>query len=111
MKLAAMFEKLLRLMRIGSAVQESTKAIAEIKANARKTGEQIAKLSDPQGKRIYHEVFVGDLAENGHYPWKCRVYHSGGVIEKDGQALSRDVAAAQAQHFAAAKRDYLEQQP
>lgn len=97
---------------LGSAVQNAVNAVAAVPAKRpHKTGEQTAKLTDPHGKRIYHEVFVGEIREDEHYPWKARVYHRDGVFEKDGAALTREAAAAQAQNFAKAKRDHLEQQP
>lgn len=60
-----------------------------------------AKMLDPNGKRVYHEHFVGEDRGDGHFPWTCRVYDAGGLrAEKSGLATSHDVSTAQATSWA-----------
>lgn len=65
-----------------------------------KTGEQSGAMSDPQGKRVYHEYFVGEDRGDGHFPWAARVY-TGGVLhsEKQGLATTHTVARQQADNW------------
>lgn len=72
-----------------------------------------AKLLDPQGKRVYHEHFVGEDRGDGHFPWTCRVYDASGLrVEKDGVATSPEVSTAQAVSFAERmKQSILREQP
>lgn len=61
-----------------------------------KTGEQSGAMADPQGKRVYHEYFVGEDRGDGHYPWATRVY-TGGVLHSEKQGLATTAAVARQQ--------------
>lgn len=78
-----------------------------------KTGEQTGKMSDPQGRRVYHEYFVEEDRGDGHFPWLCRVYSNNVVVsQKAGLATSPQASRQQADEFGlATKKRILEQQP
>ena len=61
-----------------------------------KSGEQAGARADPQGKRVYHEYFVGEDRGDGHYPWATRVY-TGGVLHSEKQGLATTAAVARTQ--------------
>jgi hypothetical protein len=70
-----------------------------------KTGVQTGAMSDPLGKRVYHEYFVGEDRGDGHYPWLCRVY-SGGIVKevKEGLATTPEAARKQANDYGLAMK-------
>lgn len=87
-------------------VPSTGEMVAELAARrATKTGEQLGKMTDPHGKRLYHEYFVGDDRGDGHFPWSGRVYSNGEIAaEKTGLAASYEVARKQAIDWAIVTR-------
>lgn len=83
------------------AVQALAQAAIQVAAEkVAKTGVQTGALSDPMGKRVYHEYFVGEDRGDGHYTWLCRVYSGGTLKEvKEGLAASESVARKQADAY------------
>lgn len=77
-----------------------------------KTGEQLGKMTDPLGKRLYHEYFIGDDRGDGHFPWSCRIYCGADLAaEKTGLAASYLVARKQALDWAVKTRQAIGEQP
>jgi len=91
------FDRLGRLFGRVEKAAAVVEAVQELRRPVVKTGEQVALMSDPQGRRVYHEYFVGDDRGDGHFPWQARVYSGTQLVAtKDGLASSRDVASDQA---------------
>lgn len=77
-----------------------------------KTGEQLGAMSDPQGKRIYHEYSVGEARADGTFPWSARVYTNRGVhAEANEVADTAALARAHALNWALTTRKSIEEQP
>jgi len=95
-----------RLKRIKDAIL-GVDAIPAVDAPAPvvKTGEQTGLMAEPQGRRVYHEYFVGEDRGDGHHCWTTRVYTAAGLhTEKEGLALGDDVARKQADAWGLAKK-------
>lgn len=76
-----------------------------------KTGEQLAKLADPQGKRIYYELFIDASLCNGSFPWTARVYDTNGLrSENSGITGSRSASYTKASNWAQQARQHLLEQ-
>jgi hypothetical protein len=89
-----------------------TPAAGLVQGAGRKNGEQHAAMTDPLGKRVYHEYFVGDGRGDGHYPWSCRIYCGANLAaEKTGLAASYLVARKQALDWAVATRKAISEAP
>lgn len=94
--------------------RKEMRKLADVAKRAAPSGPSpiFAKLSDPLGKRIYHETFIGEDRGDGAFPWTCRVYDIGGLrAEKNGLAPSDAVARKQAADWAAKTRQTLLELP
>lgn len=62
--------------------------------------------------RVVHEYFVADAAENGRWPWLCRVYDKHSVAHQmTGSEETEAQAKSAAQTWAKGKKDELRGAP
>ncbi len=97
-------------MRILDKLMGTPPEVSILKETA-KTGEQGAKLADPQGKRVYYETFVDEPDQDKRIHWTARVYDAQGLCaEKKGNSSSQKIAQRHATEWAAKTRQAILEQ-
>lgn len=100
-----------KVLRRNSDVVEVTAPVVVVDSSIVKTGEQLAKLTDSQGKRIYYELFIDASLDNGSFPWTARVYDTNGLrSENSGITGSRSASYTKASNWAQQTRQHLLEQ-